>query len=429
MDFFKQSPAEQIASIMQRVYDRGLTTATGGNISIHEENGDIWITPKAVDKGNLTAKDIVCVHPDGSYDGIHAPSSELPFHSAAYRVRPEFRAVVHAHPVYCIAYSLARKMPRTDLLPTTRQWGRKQRLSKYAMMGSVQLGENISAEFARGADVVFLENHGVCVGGGDLMEAFHRFESAEYSAKLELLAGKLGAANYLTPEQLSLYDARRQPDWRLLAGREPSEREMQLRGQMVRMMRRAYEHGLFTGTQGVCSARVDSSSFLISPEGLDSVEIREEDLVLVCGDAVETGKSPSLLTPFFAEIYAKNPEVAAAFASQPPHVMAYAASKADFLTSTVPESYYMLRSVQKRPFEEPINNPGDAASRFSAKTPVVLFANYCLVTTGDSLFTAFDRMEVSEATAGAILVAKDAGPVVYLSDDEIDELKTTFHLE
>ena len=70
---------------MRRVYDRGLTTATGGNISILDEHGDIWITPKAVDKGSLTQKDIVCVHPDGSYDGIHAPSSEIFFHRATYR--------------------------------------------------------------------------------------------------------------------------------------------------------------------------------------------------------------------------------------------------------------------------------------------------------------------------------------------------------
>ena len=46
MKFFTLSPAEQIASVMRRVYDRGLTTATGGNISILDENGNIWITPQ-----------------------------------------------------------------------------------------------------------------------------------------------------------------------------------------------------------------------------------------------------------------------------------------------------------------------------------------------------------------------------------------------
>ena len=34
MKFFDLSPAEQVAATMRRVYDRGLTTATGGNISM-----------------------------------------------------------------------------------------------------------------------------------------------------------------------------------------------------------------------------------------------------------------------------------------------------------------------------------------------------------------------------------------------------------
>ena len=111
MDFLKKHPAEQLSAMMLRVYERGLTTATGGNISILDDNGDIWITPKGIDKGGLTAADIVCVHPNGTVEGRHAPSSELPFHQAAYRARPDFRAVLHAHPLYCIAYSLTRTLP------------------------------------------------------------------------------------------------------------------------------------------------------------------------------------------------------------------------------------------------------------------------------------------------------------------------------
>jgi L-fuculose-phosphate aldolase len=54
-------PSDQIALIISRVYRRGMTTTSGGNISIIDEYGDIWITPSAVDKGTLTAADIMCV--------------------------------------------------------------------------------------------------------------------------------------------------------------------------------------------------------------------------------------------------------------------------------------------------------------------------------------------------------------------------------
>ena len=51
-------PTDQITVIIGRIYRSGMTTTSGGNISIRDENGNIWITPSGVDKGSLTAKDI-----------------------------------------------------------------------------------------------------------------------------------------------------------------------------------------------------------------------------------------------------------------------------------------------------------------------------------------------------------------------------------
>ena len=59
-------PADQITVVISRIYRSGLTTTSGGNISIKDENGDIWITPGGIDKGSLTPKDIICVKPDGT---------------------------------------------------------------------------------------------------------------------------------------------------------------------------------------------------------------------------------------------------------------------------------------------------------------------------------------------------------------------------
>jgi len=428
MNFFTLTPAEQIASVMRRVYDRGLTTATGGNISMMDEQGDIWITPKAVDKGSLTAKDIVCVHPDGSYDGIHAPSSEIFFHRATYRARPDFRAVVHAHPVYCIAFSLTRTLPHIDLLPHTDQLCRNMRLSKYAMMGSPALGDNMYAEFSKGADVVFLENHGVCVGGENLLMAYQLFETIEYAAKLDLLSRKTGAPLPLTENQKQQYVKRIKHSYRPMQHRQPSENEQALRTDMVQKLRRGCEHALLTGATGVCSARVDANSFLITPEGLDLALLEPDDIVLICVDSTEEGKTPSIEAPLHAAIYAQHPEIQAVFSAAPAHVMAFAVSAREFATSTVPESYYMLRSVPKCAFEEAMNRPDAAAAHFSSKTPVVLFDHYRLVTTGETLFTGFDRMEVAEATAASILTAQDAGTIILLNESEIRDLRDTFHL-
>ena len=46
-------PADQIVDAMTRLYSRNMTTITGGNISVRDENGDTWISPTRLDKAYL----------------------------------------------------------------------------------------------------------------------------------------------------------------------------------------------------------------------------------------------------------------------------------------------------------------------------------------------------------------------------------------
>src|ERR1035437_6185080 len=44
-------PRDEILQAIQRIYRYRMTTTSGGNLSIREDNGDIWITPARLDKG------------------------------------------------------------------------------------------------------------------------------------------------------------------------------------------------------------------------------------------------------------------------------------------------------------------------------------------------------------------------------------------
>ena len=48
--------------------------------------------------------------------------------------------------------------------------------------------------------------------------------------------------------------------------------------------------------------------------------------------------------------------------------------------------------------------------------------------TGNSLLTAFDRLEVTEATARSIISAQVLGQLVRISDDEIEDINKAFNL-
>ena len=80
LDIKLMHPAEQISIIIGRIYRSGMTTTSGGNLSIMDSNGDMWITPAGIDKGSLKPSDIMCVKADGTIVGPHRPSSEHPIH-------------------------------------------------------------------------------------------------------------------------------------------------------------------------------------------------------------------------------------------------------------------------------------------------------------------------------------------------------------
>ena len=190
-------PADQLVMFMQRIYDKGMTTTSGGNLSIIDDDGNIWITPAGVDKGTLNRNDIVCVKPDGTCIGPHKPSSELPFHAAVYKMRPDLRAVLHAHPPALVSFSIVRKLPDMELLPSVQKVCHDLRIAVYAVPGSDKLGENIGECFAQGSDIVLLENHGVCIGAETMFSAFQKFETLEYTANLEILAKRIGKVKTL----------------------------------------------------------------------------------------------------------------------------------------------------------------------------------------------------------------------------------------
>lgn len=86
MEFHMLHPADQLVMIMNRIYNYGMTTISGGNLSIMDSDGVMWITPaRRGPRAASKREDIMQVLPDGTIKGIHRPSSEYPFHSSVYR--------------------------------------------------------------------------------------------------------------------------------------------------------------------------------------------------------------------------------------------------------------------------------------------------------------------------------------------------------
>lgn len=422
-------PADQLVMFMQRIYDKGLTTTSGGNLSIMDTDGNIWITPASVDKGTLTRKDIVCVHPDGTVEGPHKPSSEFPFHASVYKMRPDLKAVLHAHPAALVAFSIVRKIPNLDMMPSLRRICQDVKIATYGVPGSDDLGEKIGQVFASGCDIAMLENHGVCIGAQDMFTAFQRFETLNYAAELDIIASKLGTAQPLNDDEQKMAVTNNHTKLDDFIPRSHTSEELSARRDMITLIRRSYRQGLFTATHGTYSVRLADDSFLITPFGMDRAYLEEDDLVRVKGDMKELGKTPSRAVHMHSLIYKHNPEIRAILQAHPLNAMAFAVTGAKFDPRTIPESYILLRDIQMLPYAELFGDQESLAKKFGPAHPAMLVEDNCAIVTGNSLLQAFDRLEVLESTAHSIINSLTLGPVVHISDDEVNDLKKAFHLE
>src|SRR5207237_9090085 len=161
--------------------------------------------------------------------------------------RPDIRAVVHAHAVALVAFSITRQVPDTRLFHQARHVCGAVGFAPYALPGSPDLGHNIAETFAQGFHCVVLENHGVVVGGDSLQNAFQRFETLEFTAKTSIKARLLGDVRYLSDAEIEL--PRQIPALPTFAREPPSSREKDLRRQLAGFIRRGYAPRIFISTE------------------------------------------------------------------------------------------------------------------------------------------------------------------------------------
>jgi len=425
MSFDLLSSREQLVRVMNRIYYGGMTTLSGGNLSILDDDGSLWITPGGVDKGNLTPKDIVRVYADGTVEGLHKPSSELPFHRAIYAQRPDVRAIVHAHPPALVAFSIAREVPDTRIIPQAWRVCGRVGYAVYALPGSEVLGKNIAAAFGAGSNVILLENHGTASVGDTLLNAFQRLETLDFCARTQMYAARLGPVTTLDQAQIEMFD-HRENDLPEFVPKRHSSRERELREQMVDAVHRAYSRQLMISTEGVVSARLDEDSFLITPTGQDRQSIEHRDIVLVRDGKREQGKRPSRSVLLHAKLYQQHRGIHSIMTAQSPYATAYTISAAPMNTRTIPESYIMLRDAPRIGYGTQFNDHDAVAEIIAPQRPVLLIQNDCVMTTGESVLQAFDRLEVVEFTARSLIDTTDIGDLVPIGQQDIDDLEQKF---
>ena len=180
----------QISDAGLSAYSCGLVSAAGGNISMRL--GDrFFITATNAPLRNLRGEDILEVDIDGNVVGEDyggkRPSKEVGLHLAVFKNRDDVDSIIHVHPVFSIACSMA--FPNAFPILTVSA------INKIGEVGYIPFAQAGSGELITGAEAaikehdanmktIIMERHGIIVFDKGMEKCYERTELVEETAKI-----------------------------------------------------------------------------------------------------------------------------------------------------------------------------------------------------------------------------------------------------
>jgi L-fuculose-phosphate aldolase len=182
-----------IIRFCELLHDKGMLASADGNVSYRVSDDEILITPTGVPKAFITESDIAVID-------IHnnilkgRPSGERLMHLEVYKLCPEAKAVVHAHPPTAIAWSVAfpdlTELPSECLSEVILAAG-KIPIIPYARPGTLDMGTRLHPHIKE-CRAMILSRHGALCWGESLQEAYCGMERVEHSAEILMRAQAMG---------------------------------------------------------------------------------------------------------------------------------------------------------------------------------------------------------------------------------------------
>ncbi|MCS7228325.1 MAG: class II aldolase/adducin family protein [Endomicrobia bacterium] len=183
--------------------EREFMIATDGNISVRLDNRRLLITPKGKDKRTLHPQDLVIMDINGNkVEGMLEPSGEWRLHTTIYTVRDDVNAVVHTHPVYTTALSVAGISLLEPVLPEVVITIDGVPLVEYGLLYTEDLANKLK-KYLYNYNAFMLKNHGLVTIGENLNTAVFATLKVEHLSKIIFIAKTFGKIDVLSDDQVA----------------------------------------------------------------------------------------------------------------------------------------------------------------------------------------------------------------------------------
>lgn len=193
---------QDIVEVCRRMYARGFISGSDGNVSARLGADRVLSTPSGVNKGFISPRDLIVTDMSGKkLQGEGKPTTELFMHLEAYRRRKDIGAVIHAHPPFTVAFSIAgQKLPQCVMPEIVMMFGSIP-MAVYATPCTEE-GPRAISGLIGDCDALIIERHGTLTVGEDVFSAYDKLEKVEHSAEVSLAARLLGPVKPLPEEEI-----------------------------------------------------------------------------------------------------------------------------------------------------------------------------------------------------------------------------------
>jgi L-fuculose-phosphate aldolase len=192
----------EIVQFGRLLHENRLVAATDGNLSVRLDEKRLLVTPTSISKGRMRASDMVIVDMEGNLlAGKRKVSSELGMHLLIYRLRPDVRGIVHAHPPTATGFAASGYDLNRPLVCEVVVGLGSIPLARYGTPGTPELTDALEPLIPH-HDAILMANHGVVTFGESIESAYMKMETVEHFAKIALVTHLLGNEQPLGEEEL-----------------------------------------------------------------------------------------------------------------------------------------------------------------------------------------------------------------------------------